>query len=46
MLILLISSYWKFVHIADTTISRVCLLRTKQTREIVLLAMDTFYNGT
>ena len=34
------------MHIANTTISRVCLLRTIQTREIVLLAMDTFYNGT
>ena len=34
------------LYIADTTISRVCLLRTIQTCEIVLLAMDTFYNGT
>ena len=31
---------------STTTISRVCLLATIQTREIVLLAMDTFYNGT
>ena len=29
------------MHIADTTISRVCLLRTIQTRKIILLAMDT-----
>ena len=34
------------MHIAETTISPVCLLRTIQTREIVLLAMGTFYNGT
>ena len=31
---------------ATNTISRVCLLQTKQTREIVLLAMGTFYNET
>ena len=29
------------MHIADTTISHVCLLHTIQTHNIVLLAMDT-----
>ena len=45
MLILLISSYCKMCTLSILR-SRVCLLRTIQTREIVLLAMDTFYNGT
>ena len=46
MVILLISSYCKMCTL-PTLRSRVCLLRTIQTREIVLLAiaMDTFYNG-